>query len=117
LPEAAEGGDFDIHVETGSAEILIRVKGEVDLSNAPASRRRSTRRATRRPAGPIVIELSGLEFIDSTGLSVLIAATRRSRENGNRLRVRRASGQVRRILEVAGVHDWLFLDEVSGGQE
>lgn len=116
MSDAAGDGDFDIQVETGPAKILIRVKGEVDLSNA-ARLEEAIHSACEEAGRPIVVDLSGLEFIDSTGLSVLVAATRRFRENGNRLRVRGASGQVRKILEVAGVHDWLFLDEDSGGKE
>jgi anti-anti-sigma factor len=113
LSEAAEAGGFDIQVESGPAEILIRVKGEVDLSNASRLEEAIDSACEDEAGRPILVDLSGLEFIDSTGLSVLVSATRRSRDNGNRLRVRGASGQVRRILEVAGVHDWLFLEEDS----
>ncbi len=98
------------------AQVLIRVTGEVDLSNA-ARVEAAIDSASKEKSERVIVDLSGLEFIDSTGLSVLVEATRRSRENGNHLQVRGAKGQVRRILEVAGLHEWLRESDGPGDPE
>ena len=108
MPETPRYGELDIDLEPGDGQILIRVKGEVDLSNAARIEEAINSACGEKPTRPIVLDLCHLEFIDSTGLSVLVQATRRSRENGNRLQVRGAGGQVRRILEIAGVYEWLL---------
>ena len=115
MPDAARPGRLDIEVERGAEQILIRMRGEVDLSNAASVQEAIDSAREEEPDRSIVVDLAGLEFIDSTGLSVLVGATRRSRENGNRLQVRGATGQVRRVLEVAGVHDWLLTDAETSG--
>ena len=115
MPENPKPGKLGIEVEHGSEQILIRAQGEVDLSNAARLQETIDSAFKEKPARPIVVDLGALEFIDSTGLSVLVEATRRSRENGNRFRVRGATGQVRRVLEIAGVHEWLISDAERSG--
>ena len=47
-----------------------------------------------------MLDLGGLTFIDSTGVSTLVKAWRRSHAEGDRLRMRRgATGQVERVLQ------------------
>lgn len=60
---------------------VIVVSGEIDVASAPALR---TAIAQARHAGcdRLVIDLSGATFIDSSGLSALFAAWRRTREGG-----------------------------------
>jgi anti-sigma B factor antagonist len=108
LPESSKYGELQIDVKSEPAQITLRLQGEVDLSNAEGVEEAINSASGENTAQVIVVDLGGLTFIDSTGLSVLIGATRRSRQNGNHLHVRGASGQVLRILEVAGVHEWLL---------
>jgi anti-sigma B factor antagonist len=58
----------------------------------------------------VVVDLSGLEFIDSTGLNALIAAWRASRGRGRTLTVRRPAHCVRRVLGITGL-DQVFAIE------
>jgi len=47
-----------------------------------------------------IVDLSGLDFIDSTGLGALVQAHRSDREDGNRLRFLRGSAPVQRVMEL-----------------
>lgn len=114
MTDAPGYGELQIDVAAEPPQTLVRVGGEVDLSNA-ARLAEAIESASGEDA--ILVELSGLEFIDSTGLSVLLDAAKRSREHGRKLRVRGARGQVRRVLEVAGVHDWLLQDDSPTGAD
>jgi anti-anti-sigma factor len=72
--------------------ITIRPAGELDLATV-VRLEDVLRRVENDHGGAIVLDLGGLTFIDSTGISTLVKAWRRSHANGDRLRVRGATGQ------------------------
>jgi anti-sigma B factor antagonist len=78
---------------------VLELSGELDASSAPALRERLAEVATRG-GGSLVVELSDLSFIDSTGLSVLLNAKRRLTRRGRAFAIVCPPGHVRRILEV-----------------
>lgn len=63
-------------------------------------------------AGEVVVDLSGVEFIDSSGLRLLVATHQQATEAGRRLVLRDPSKVVERLLDIAGLADHLH---VSGG--
>lgn len=83
---------------------LIRVAGEVDLSTAAVLREAIENAAASRPE-KVVIDMSAVTFIDSTGLNVLLTAS--AREN---LVVRAPSRPVRLLGEVVGLAGVLSLE-------
>lgn len=89
-------------VRTGAAT-TIAVEGELDLATAAALT--AAVRDVNADAAAVVVELSGVTFIDSTGVHALLDARERL---GSRLRVV-ASVPCRRVIEVAGVGDLLPL--------
>jgi anti-sigma B factor antagonist len=56
--------------------------------------------ASAGPAGQIVVDLSGVHFIDSSALSTLIQAMKRARENGGDLKLAQLQSPVRIIFEL-----------------
>jgi anti-sigma B factor antagonist len=81
---------------------LIRVQGELDLEECPELEL-VLREAEQTQAGRIILDLEQLTFIDSTGLETLLAASRRSAGNGDRLRVTRGRGHVARMFHLTGL--------------
>jgi len=62
-------------------------------------------------ADTVVVDLSALEFVDSTGLQALMRATVHARENGDKLRFRRGTGQVEGVMRLTRVAETLpFVD-------
>jgi anti-anti-sigma factor len=55
----------------------------------------------------VVVDLAGLEFIDSTGLRVLLLADARARERGYELVLRAGGPTVQRVFEMTGALDVL----------
>jgi len=99
-----------VRVEHEADGLVIRAFGELDLSNAETLDA-ELRRAIGGDAGSIVLDLSGLDFIDSTGLRVLISAAKQSRQDGARLAIRRGSEAVQQVIAVSGVDGTLpFID-------
>ena len=81
---------------------LIAASGELDLAATPEL---STilLMAAESPGTTVVLDLSGVEFIDSTGLQVLVVAGRRSELDSNRLGVRRGTGEVARLMKLTQI--------------
>lgn len=86
---------------------VLSVSGELDISTARIldGRLRALLQDHRR----VVLDLSGLSFIDSSGLAVLIAAARAAESDGGAFAVRAVSPVALRVLELSGVADRLKL--------
>jgi len=91
--------DLDVTVRGDGTERIVHLEGTCDIASAPQLRERLT---TLRPPDVrnVILELSDLEFIDSTGLGLILGALRRMREAGGTLRVVGAQGAVLRVLEI-----------------
>ena len=83
--------------------------GALNLPSA-SDLERELKAAQAGDTGGIVIDLSQLEFIDSTGLRVLLIAWLRSADGAPPLAFRNVQSQVRRLFEVAGVLETFSLD-------
>ena len=108
--EGTQDGRFSLSLTFDDSLFLIELFGELDLAGAPELER-VIARAEETAAGTILIDLSALNFIDSSGIRALLSAARRSRDGTDRLRFLRGGGQVDRTLELCGVVGRLpFLD-------
>ncbi|MDA2809318.1 STAS domain-containing protein [Nocardiopsis sp. RSe5-2] len=95
------GIDIDVCPDEGAVRLSIR--GELDLVGAAEAR--GTACGAERRAGPLlVVDLTGLDFIDSSGLALLVELERRRRARGGRMAVRVAgSGRPARVLGCSGL--------------
>lgn len=82
----------------------ISVQGELDLSTAPGLER-PLEDAVENGEGPILVDLSECQFIDSTGIALIVRAKQRleGAETGRALVVCSYNDQVRRVLDITGV--------------
>jgi anti-sigma B factor antagonist len=103
-----EGGLLTVRVKHDGEELLVRASGELDLSNVNVLEG-ELRRAIAGPPSEVILDLSAVTFIDSTGLRMLLLMAKHSRNNGDRLSMRRGSGSVERAIERAGLDSLLPL--------
>jgi anti-sigma B factor antagonist len=96
IPFAASSAE----IEDGIRVIVVR--GELDLSTAPELEE-PLEQAVSTGDASILIDLSACEFIDSTGIALIVRAWQRLDGNGNRVVICSANDQVRRVLEVTGL--------------
>lgn len=90
----------------------IAIRGELDLSTAPELERALA--AAETSGAPILLDLSSCEFIDSTGIALIVRAWQRCGQSdggAERLALCCADAQVRRLLEITGLHKSLDLHE------
>ena len=98
---------FRIDIQADGPARVVRPLGELDIATAPELERTMTQ-VWAAHSGPIVLDLSGLTFLDSTGIRALLEVVARSRADGGRLRVRAStSSQVLRVLQAAQVAEHL----------
>lgn len=90
----------------GVAEV-IALSGELDLAGAPVVAARVDALRTNGRRARVVVDLSELEFCDSTGLRALIGAAAEIRASGGRLVVSVGEGNVARLLDITGAAEWL----------
>ena len=87
----------------------VALRGEIDLSRRPAMLA-ALDAAVAETDGRFVVDLTEVEFIDSSGLGVLLHTRDRLRRANREMIVRCGAGPVRRVLELAGLEDLLFPD-------
>jgi anti-sigma B factor antagonist len=89
--------------------VTLEVSGEVDLSNA-AELEAALDDAFAAAAGRLIVDLGGLEFIDSTGLRSLLRFHQRD-QSATEIVYRNPRGQVAEVLEITGLGSVLELGE------
>jgi anti-sigma B factor antagonist len=89
------------HVRAGGYAVLA-VTGEIDLAVQETFGRELSRLAARATS-PCFVDLSGVTFMDSSGLSQLAKARERSRKAGVELVLVAPARPVRCVLEVSGL--------------
>ena len=97
-PFEVKVGDIEHGVRT------ISVRGELDLSTAPELES-PLEQVLEGDESSVLIDLSQCEFIDSTGIALIVRAWQRldSGENGRSLVICSQNDQVRRVLEITGL--------------
>jgi anti-anti-sigma factor len=93
---------FDVHVEQDTDATFVRLSGELDLNCRRQFESTFQRLASVR-GRKVVIDLSGLRFIDSSGLRMILEVESQSRRDGLDLAFIPAQGQVRQVLDITGV--------------
>ena len=93
-------GALSIRTERYPAEVyIVEFYGELDLAGIQVAAE-ELRRCEQTDVEEIIVDLSGLDFIDSSGLQVLVESFNSERRNGNRLRFLRGSESVQRLMEL-----------------
>ena len=94
--------ELQLETRTIGAWMVIDVTGEVDLSTAPSLQERITALATDGHHH-ILVNLSEVSFMDSSGLGVLVAGLKRLREAGGEMALVCSGGPVLKILTITGL--------------
>jgi len=100
--------NFSTEVNATDAATIIYVRGEIDI--ATAGRLRDAIEPHMGPSQTIVLDLSDVEFMDSSCLQVLIQARTTLTADGGSLILRNPSAAAHRVLTVGGASDLLETD-------
>jgi len=111
--------EFQVEVRRAGPAAVITISGELDLASGPRLEEELT--ALDPDVSLVVIDLRRLEFMDSTGLSIIVRAHQRLAEQDRELSLVRGSPQVQRLLDLTGVAERVRLveapEELLSGHE
>jgi anti-sigma B factor antagonist len=102
--------DLQIETRNEGGVPLIALAGEFDLSGVQEFEAELYRLEAEAP-GVLVVDLTGLEFMDSSGLRSLVMADQRAREAQRRLAIVPGRPTVRRVFEITALDERLDLVE------
>ena len=93
---------FEVSKESGNGYVLVSVVGEVDVATAPEFRDR-LREAIGEGPGIVAVDLTGVTFIDSTALGVLIEAKELCDAEGGTMRIAVSEPRILKVFEITGL--------------
>jgi len=97
---------FAVSMEGMDDGARIVVEGDVDIATVPRLRDALEQALASSPAC-VLIDLSGVEFVDSSGLRFLLRANQRAQRSGWSLTVRRPAEPAMKAFEFTGADKWL----------
>jgi anti-sigma B factor antagonist len=115
LPDARHGKVRLVELNVSSRfhddHTIVTICGEIDLYTAPRLHSELAGLLAEGMPPRVVIDMSGVEFCDSTGMNVLLSCLRRARERGGELEIAAPKPAVRKILQVTGLDSVFTLIE------
>jgi anti-sigma B factor antagonist len=96
---------FRVEERRDGDRAVLALHGELDLATIGDVRERLLALQARRT--PLVLDLDGLTFMDSTGIRLVLQAAQEAERSGWEFSITRGSRPVRRVFEAAGLHDRL----------
>lgn len=95
--------DFAITIETSNpGEVLVAIQGELDLSHASELKELLSRELS--DGRTVVLDLSAVRFIDSTGLAAIVTTLNHSKDSDSALQVcTELQPQAYRLMELTGI--------------
>ena len=95
---------FDVKASVPLGPAVLQARGEIDVASAPEFHDALSGLIDQGPA-ILVVDLSEVSFIDSTGLGVLVSAEKQTRADGHELRLVVTHPQITRLLELTGLNE------------
>jgi anti-sigma B factor antagonist len=102
----AVGSNLLIDVSREGERVVLRLDGDLDMASVPLLES-EVELATLDDTATIVLDLRGLEFLDSTGLRAILLLDKRSTERGQAFALVRGSEQVQRLMTMTRVDEHL----------
>jgi len=99
--------NLDFETTLNGTVAIVAPTGELDLSGATVLEAELLRLAREPGLDTVVLDLRGLEFLDSSGLRLVVVADMRAREAGRRFALVRGAETVHRVFDITRMTDRL----------
>lgn len=96
---------FSVHYSRDDSQVVVHVAGELDAATAPCLQKALAGVVDDQGNLSVLVDLGGMTFIDSTGLSVLVRAWEKLRLKGGELALANPSPSALKVFHVVGVTD------------
>ncbi|MFW5500609.1 MULTISPECIES: STAS domain-containing protein [unclassified Maridesulfovibrio] len=96
-------------MESSFEEVLIKISGEVDFTGTPDLREKM-HAFVKQTSGEVLVDLSELEYLDSSGLASLIELRRILNKDSRSVKIIAVTDQVDRLLNLTQVKSLFGMD-------
>jgi stage II sporulation protein AA (anti-sigma F factor antagonist) len=95
--------------------LIVHISGELDHHTSELVRNRVDQEINENHCQHLILNLSGLSFMDSSGLGVILGRYKRITQNGGKMVISNVSPQILRLFEMAGLLKIVkFCDDEEG---
>ena len=95
---------MQVNHERAGSELVVRLTGELDHHEADMARETIDELLSDRKVKTLVLDMSGVGFMDSSGVGVVLGRYRTMAHRGGRMYIRSPGARVDRILEMSGIY-------------
>ena len=95
--------ELKVSTRSQGSRTIMSLGGEIDLYTAPRLHGELVTLLSGDSPVQVIVDMSGVEFCDSTGMNVLLAAHRKAREQGGDLELASPRPAIKKILQVTGL--------------
>lgn len=100
---------MDVVEQVDGATVTLRLNGELDMATVPAFQQQAMSRLTDAGLSTLVVDLGGVSFLDSGGLTCLVVLQERADQLGIALVLTGVSRQTRKLMAVTSLTDMFTL--------
>lgn len=93
-----------MQIRTNGNTLIVKVTGDMDHHNAGTLRSAIDREIRQRPVKNLVFDLSELDFMDSSGIGLILGRYKRIKELEGNVFIAAARPEVERIINLSGLH-------------
>lgn len=94
---------MEVTVSTKNRTLELYLKGELDHHGAKGLLARLEREIALSVPGSLVLDFSGVTFMDSAGIAVAMRGWQRMKETGGSMALRHVAPQPKKVFEAAGI--------------
>jgi anti-sigma B factor antagonist len=105
--------NINIEITDSNDLVTINVAGEIDVYTAPKLRETLFPLA-ERPSVNMIINLSGVEYMDSTGIGVFVGTFKNVRSSNGDFQLVGLSDRLKRLFEITGLADIMNISQIEG---
>lgn len=117
-PDAASTGNeasFQVARRSEPDRVELVLHGELDINTMPTAQREIEAAQDEGPA-VLVLDLAALDFLDSSGVRLVLLAQHHADDTGRHVAVRLGDGHARRLFDTLGVTSRLDVLDVDDGR-
>ena len=107
---------FDYTIQRQGDTITVAPQGDIALETVPVLREVLRNVVDSHAYGRIDVDMTGVTFLDSSGIGVLVAAQRAAAGNGTQLMLRDPGPMIRMVLQIAHLDGVLLRDPAAADQ-
>src|SRR5690625_937490 len=98
-------------------QMIVHVSGEVDIYTTP-DLQKQLMEVTKQKGQAVVVDLSEVNYMDSTGIGVFISTLKTTNENDSHLKLVNLQSQVMRLFDITGLNEIIEIQpEIRGVSE